>query len=206
MRWERFFDDLEDQLAAEWEAERAALESEAERVRVAREDLRTRLVAIARDAEAPVVLELADGSAVEVELATVGADWVAASERGGARRLVLAPIAALRGLRAAGADLRRSARPSSDRGDLLAERVTFALALRDLARRRVGVAIGVDAGAGRTRVLAGTLDRVAADHADLAEHDAGAPRRAAEVRGHRLLPLSAIAWVRIEAAVGVPVV
>ena len=36
MRWDRFFDDLEGQLASEWEAERAVLDSESERLRVAR--------------------------------------------------------------------------------------------------------------------------------------------------------------------------
>ena len=76
--------------------------------------------------------------------------------------LVLAPIASIRGLRMARGDLLRGFQPPGARIDLLAERVSFALALRDLSRRRVGVAIGVDAGAGRTRVLTGTLDRVAA--------------------------------------------
>ena len=33
MRWDRLFDDLEAQASAEWEAERAALASESERVR-----------------------------------------------------------------------------------------------------------------------------------------------------------------------------
>ena len=31
MRWDRFFEDLEDQLDSEWEAERAALDTEAEK-------------------------------------------------------------------------------------------------------------------------------------------------------------------------------
>ncbi len=47
MRWERFFDDLEDQLASEWEAERAALDSEAERLRLAHVALRERIAALA---------------------------------------------------------------------------------------------------------------------------------------------------------------
>ena len=32
MRWDRFFEDLEDQLDSEWEAERAALDTESERL------------------------------------------------------------------------------------------------------------------------------------------------------------------------------
>ena len=43
MRWDRFFDDLEDQLASEWEAERAVLDTEAERLRLSRVTLRERL-------------------------------------------------------------------------------------------------------------------------------------------------------------------
>ncbi|WP_345751159.1 hypothetical protein [Microbacterium rhizophilus] len=205
MRWERFFDDLEDQLAAEWEAERAALESEAERLRLARVDLRARLIGLAHDAEGPVTLELADGLAVEVRIAAVGADWIAAPESEGAQRLLLAPIPAIRGIQAAHGDLLRSARPAENT-DRLAERVTFALALRDLARRRVGVAVGVAAADGSGRVLTGTVDRVGADHLDLALHDAGAPRRSADVRAYRMLPLAAVAWVRIDASAGVPVV
>jgi hypothetical protein len=205
VQWERFFEDLEDLLAAEWEAERAALESEAERLRLARVDLRARLVGIARDAEAPVTIELADGVTLDVRLMAVGADWIAAAESEGGRRLVLAPLASLRGLHAAHGDLLRSAR-SHESTYRLAERVTFALALRDLARRRVGVAVapaGVDASG---RILTGTIDRVGADHLDLALHDARAPRRASEVRSYRLIPIAAVAWVRIDATVGVPVV
>jgi hypothetical protein len=43
VRWDRFFDDLEDQLASEWEAERAALDTEAERLRLSRVALTERL-------------------------------------------------------------------------------------------------------------------------------------------------------------------
>lgn len=206
VRWERFFDDLEDQLAAEWEAERAALESEAERLRLARVDLRARLVGLARAAEAPVTVELADGQSAEVRIAAVGADWIAAPESEGGRRLVLVPLHAICGVQASHGDLLRSARPV-EHSDRLAERVTFALAMRDLARRRIGVAVGlVSAPRAAGRILNGTIDRVGADHLDLALHDAGVPRRTSEVRSYRLLPLAAVAWVRIDASAGVPVV
>lgn len=201
VRWERFFDDLEDQLAAEWEAERAALESEAERLRLARVELRSRLVALAHDAEEPLTLELAGGEALEARIAAVGADWLAAPDSDGGRRLMLVPLAAIRAVQVGHGDLLRCARPV-ERADRLAERVTFGLALRDLARRRIGVAVGL----GPERSLTGTIDRVGADHLDLALHDAGAPRRAADVRGYRMLPLAAVSWVRIDASAGVPVV
>ncbi|KQZ05118.1 hypothetical protein ASD19_03735 [Microbacterium sp. Root53] len=201
MRWERFFDDLEDQLAAEWEAERAALESEAERLRLARVDLRTRLAGLAHDGEDAVTLELAGGESLEARITAVGADWLAAPEADGGRRLLLVPLAAIRAVQASHGHLLRCARPA-ERGDRLAERVTFGLALRDLARRRIGVAVGT----GPERMLTGTIDRVGSDHIDLALHDAGAPRRAADVRGYRMIPLGAVSWVRIDASAGVPVV
>ncbi len=206
VRWDRFFDDLEGQLAAEWEAERAALESEAERLRLARVDLRTRVAALAANAEGPVGIRLSDGSSLDARIAAVGADWIAAPDADGARRLWLVPLWSLRGVQAAHGDLLRSARPP-ERADPLAERVSFALALRDLARRRVGVALGMaSTGSDAGGTVTGTIDRVGADHLDLALHDAGAPRRAADVRAYRLLPLAAVAWVRIDATVGVPLV
>jgi hypothetical protein len=44
---------------------------------------------------------------------------------------------------------------------------------------------------------------VGADHLDLALHDADAPRRAAAVSAFRILPFSAVAWVRVSATTGV---
>jgi hypothetical protein len=46
------------------------------------------------------------------------------------------------------------------------------------------------------RTVIGTLDRVGADFVELAEHAAGEPRRAAEVRDVLLLPVQAIVLVR----------
>lgn len=48
MRWERFFEDLEHQLDSEFEAERAALDTEAERLRLSRLRLRERLALLAQ--------------------------------------------------------------------------------------------------------------------------------------------------------------
>ena len=101
---------------------------------------------------------------------------------------------AVRLVGAAEPELLRSARAGGDR-DRLAERITFGFALRDLSRRRVPVTIGVHGG----RTTTGTLDRVGADHLDLALHALDAPRRSAEVAGFRMLPLAAVAWVRADA-------
>ena len=72
--------------------------------------------------------------------------------------------------------------------------MTLGFALRDLMRRRVGVTLRLAGG----RSLAGTIDRAGADHLDLALHEPGAPRRAEEVSGYRLVPFEAIVWVRLD--------
>lgn len=195
MRWDRFFDDLEDQLASEWEAERAALDSEAERLRLSRVPLRDRLVALIdreRAASTPS-FELRDGTVIVAEVSGVGADWAALQpldQRAGA---VLAPLGAIVCIGMPHADLLRSARPATTRPSL-SDRMTFGFALRDLVRRRVSVTLHLVSG----RALAGTIDRAGADHLDLALHDPGAPRRAGEVSGHRIVPFDAIAWIRLE--------
>lgn len=195
MRWDRFFDDLEDQLASEWEAERAALDTEAERLRLSRVTLRERFTVIASTdaAAAPVSIELADGSVLRCRPTGVGVDWVALQATEGSRDAVLVPFASILAVGMPHVEVLRSARPAP-RPTSLSDRVTFGFMLRDLVRRRTGVAIGLVHG----RALTGTIDRAGADHLDLALHDRGAPRRNEAVTGHRLIPLAAVAWVRFD--------
>lgn len=197
MRWERFFDDLEDQLASEWEAERAALDTEAERLRLSRVSLHARLSQLAgRDGAAPVIsFDLADGSTLRGTVTGVGADCVAILPAEGRPGAVVVPFAAISGIGMPHHDLLRSARPSPARS-ALSERLTFGYVLRDLVRRRAGVAVHLRSG----RALHGTIDRAGADHLDIALHDPGAPRRADAVTGHRIVPYAAVAWVRVEGA------
>ena len=197
MRWDRFFDDLEDQLASEWEAERAALDTEAERLRLSRVQLAERLTLLAaRDAgAAPVAFELVDGATLRATVSGVGADWVALALAEGPGGAVIVPFPAIAAIGMPHADLLRTARPAPARS-ALADRLTFGFVLRDLVRRRAGVAVHLASG----RALTGTIDRAGADHLDLALHDPGQARRADAVAGYRIVPFAAVAWVRADEA------
>lgn len=200
--WDRFFDDLEDQLASEWEAERAALDTEAERLRLSRVQLAERLALLGtRDATAPPVaaFDLCDGSTLRATVSGVGADWVALAPAEGPSGAVIVPFPAIVAVGMPHADLLRTARPAPPRSPL-ADRLTFGFVLRDLVRRRAGVAVHLASG----RTLTGTIDRAGADHLDLALHEPGAPRRADAVAGYRIVPFAAVAWVRADAAPSLP--
>ena len=198
MEWDRFFDDLEDQLAAQYEAERVALDSEAERLRLSRMPLRdrlSRLIDRVHEQGSPG-FALADGSTLNGTVTGLGADWVAleaAEHRGGG---VVVPITAITALTLGQQDLLHSARPPDSTGSALSGRITFGFVLRDLVRRRVAVSVHLRSGT----ALTGTIDRAGVDHIDLALHDAGQPRRSSNVSGYRIIPLDAIAWVRLDVA------
>jgi hypothetical protein len=198
MRWDRFFEDIEDQLASEWEAERLALETEAERLRLSRLALRERLEAlIPADAEAPALaLELSDGTALRAPLAGLGADWLLAAPWGSRSGAALVPLTSVVSIGMPHAELLRSARPTNPPpSSAVSRRATFGFAVRDLVRRRCGVTVH----AVGERSLSGTIDRAGADHLDLAVHDAGGVRRTAEVNGYRMVPFSALVWIAVHA-------
>ena len=198
MRWDRFFEDLEDQLASEWEAERAALDTEAERLRLSRVTLRERLQALRADTTGGGVpaFEFADGATVAGRPTAVGADWVGLEASGSRSGAALVPLAAIVAIGMPESDVVRSARPATATiRPGLAERMTLGFVLRDLARRRIPVTVHLIGG----RTLTGTIDRAGADHLDLALHEPGSPRRAGEITGFRVIPLAALAWVRMDA-------
>ena len=135
MRWDRFFEDLEGQLASEWEAERAALDTEAERLRLSRVWLRERLTALVdreRNATTPS-FEVGGGAVVSAEVTGVGADWVAL-DAGRAGALVV-PFSAIEAIGMPHADVLRSARPQTG-SSALSDRMTLGFVVRDLVRRR----------------------------------------------------------------------
>jgi hypothetical protein len=195
VRWDRFFDDLEDQLASEWEAERAALDTEAERLRLSRVSLRERLAALVdAGGRGPVVTaDVVGGATLSARVTALGADWVAFAPVDSRVGAVLTPLACLVSVGMPHADLLRSARPVESRTSL-SDRMTLGFVLRDLVRRRTPVVAQLTAG----RSLHGTIDRAGVDHFDLALHEPGSPRRADAVTGYRVVPFTALAWVRLE--------
>ncbi|MDF2554752.1 MAG: hypothetical protein K0R60_647 [Microbacterium sp.] len=195
MRWDRFFEDLQDQFDAEWEAERAVLDTEAERLRLSKVALRDRVGELGRGGggDSPFLAwDLVGGASISARVSVVGADWVGVVTDAGRSGVI--PLAAITAIGLPHADLLRSARARPPERASLTERMTIGFALRDLVRRRTPVTVSTVGG----RALTGTIDRAGADHLDLALHDPGEPRRATAVQGHRLIPFSALAWVRID--------
>ena len=198
MEWEHFFDDLEGQLAAEWEAERAALDAESERLRISRLALRDRLRILA-SSDARTTIGLASGERLSARAKGLGADWVGLAPLDDPR-LILVPLDAVEQFGVDHGTLLSSLDADQPEASLR-ERMTIGFVLRDLARRRVPVRIALRHG----DPVHGTIDRAGADHLDLAVHDAGEPRRTQTVRAHLMVPFSAIVWVRAEwADAGMP--
>ena len=181
MRWQGLFDDLEAQFHA---AEAAELAGEvAERTR--RESALLRLVDRLRAAQgAPLTVTVPGAGPLRGRLLDAGADWLLLEEPG--PREVLVPLAAVLGIAGAGPGA-----TAPDDGPV-AKRLDLRWALRGLARSRTGVGLGLVDGS----LVTGTLDRVGADHLDLAEHGLGEARRAGAVRQVRLVPVPALAFVR----------
>lgn len=176
VRWEALFADLEAQLAAS--DEEAAQDGERARAEVARTELTDRLRA---GVGAPVRLRLVDGTALAGVVRDAGAGWVLLAPEVGRVVVPTAAVAAVSGLS------RALAPPAGQ----VARRLGLASVLRALARDRAGVLLHLPG-----HVVSGTIDRVAADHLDLAEHPVGEPRRASAVREVLTVPLAAVVAVR----------
>jgi len=190
VHWDRLFEDLEGQLAAEWEAERAALDAESERLRIAKLTLRTRLRLLHLN-DAPLTLRLIDGERHSGRLRAVGADWVAAQTIDAPTALVV-PIHALTGIDTHHGAILDALADDAPIADGVRERMTLGFLLRDFARRRLPLRVALIDG----EILHGTIDRAGADHFDIAVHDASDARHAGAVRAFRLVPLAAVRWVR----------
>jgi len=197
MRWDDLFDDLESQLEQELGAEEGDLLAEEERLRLGRLTLRDRLIAMSRAGDGPfeqVKLAMRDGSVVTVAVGSTGRDWLVGELVGARRGSCIVPLTAVAALLPTPEQLTRSVvvEPVAEPPVLLSARLGLAFVLRDLCRRRAAVDLSTASG----ELLHGTIDRVGRDHLDLAEHEAGVPRRAASVGRIRILPFGELLLVR----------
>lgn len=176
VRWQRLFEDLEAQLDLEAAAELRA--EVADRTRAEQADV---WLADRLRAAGEVAVHLSDGAVVAGRVEDAAPEWVVLAEARGQALVPLAAVSSVSGLP------RRVAPPA---GAVL-RRTSLRTALRALARDRAPVRVAV-AGA----ELAGTVDRVAGDHVDLALHPPGEPRRAGAVLEVRAVALAALLVVR----------
>jgi hypothetical protein len=181
MRWQQLFADLE----AQFDEVAAASERAEEASRARAEMGSIRLSERLRGALGhPVALRCRGAGQVGGTLADVGPDWLLLEEDGGREALVAA-----RAVLAVGGLGRPTAVPEEG---VVRGRLDLRRAVRALARDRATVQVVLDDGG----VLTGTVDRVGADHLELAEHAAEQPRRADVLRGVRAVALDAVAVLR----------
>ncbi len=180
MRWDVLFGDLEAQLAAAGDAELAAEVEERTRHEQGSIELTHRLRASAGRA---VVVGVDGGDPQRGVLTGVGPDWLLLGDDAGE---VLLPLAAATWLTGLG----RTADVTSP-GQVWA-RLGLRAALRGIARDRAPVTLLVRGGMS----VAGTVDRVGADHLDVAVHPLDEPRRTEVVRVVRTVRLAALLGLR----------
>lgn len=180
VRWERVFEDLEAQVAAADVAERDAETLDRTRTEQSALTLVDRLLPAVGQR---VVLDVQGLGPVEARLEQVASGWLLL--RAGAEQL-LVPIGSVLGVRGLG----RAAQVAGE--SAMVRRLGLGTPLRALARTRAVVRLVLVDGT----TLTGTLDRVGADHVDLAEHPGDEPRLAHAVRGVRTVPWWSLACVR----------
>jgi hypothetical protein len=190
VHWDRLFEDLEGQLAGEWEAERAALDAETERLRIAKLTLRTRL-RVLHQSGAPLTLYTAGDERSTGRIGALGADWLAL-DTADARSALIVPLHAVASVETHHGAILETLDDRAVSSDGLRERMTLGFLLRDFARRRLPLRIALTDG----ETVHGTIDRAGEDHLDLAMHDAGDARHAHAVRAFRLIPFTAMRWLR----------
>ena len=183
MRWDALFADLE----AQMHAANAPDEEVAGLVRaeVGRTELADRLRG---QLGAAVALQLADGQWLRGTVVEAAPQWLLLAESEGAQHPggpeALVPLTALD--RVSGLT-RAVAAPAGE----VERRLGLGAALRGLARDRAPVVLLL-----RSGPLPGTVDRVGADHLDLAAHPAGEARRAGLVTDVVAVPFAALLAVR----------
>jgi hypothetical protein len=180
VRWDALFADLEAAAEGAQRLEYEAEVAEQARAEYASVHLVDRLRA---HAGRPLVCQLVDGQRLEGVVLDVGPQWVLVQ---GIAGQVLIPVSAVAGVDG----LTRSVTlPDGEVG----RRLGLGVVLRGLAVRRVPVRLDLCSGA----TVAGRVDRVGADHVDLAVYAPDDARRAASITGVRLVPFAALVSVRL---------
>lgn len=178
MRWDRLFDDLEGQLEAAAALERAGEVADRTRRERAAVGLLERFLA---HRGGPVTLRCGAGDQIRGTIDDVGVDWVLLGSPPGSVLVHLPAIRSVHGLPG------RAEPPAT-----LARRFTMGMAVRVMSRDRAAVSVVDVTGA----LLTGTVDTVGSDYFELAEHPLDVPRRSENIRGLRVIPWSAVSWIR----------
>jgi len=161
VRWDDLFADLAGQAEAIHRAARADEIAERYRIEVGSVGLRDRLIA---SRPKRVAIQLDVGRIVTARIDRVGLDWaLAVDERGSEVLLPTVRVVAVRGLD------REAANPNTASID---GRLSLRSVLRAIARDRSNVSIDLADGS----TVRGTIDRVAADHCDVASRSPGERR------------------------------
>lgn len=182
MRWDRFFADLEAQAEA---ADRAVLDADVGGlVRAERATVRL-LDRVAAHPGQSLTWWVADGTALTGVLLDAGADWSLVRSGEQVWLLPSTGVVALGGLGRAAV--------APDGVGRVARSLRITTVLRGLARDRARVRAHLTGGA----VVEGTVDRVGADHLDLALHPADEPRRPSAVTSVRCVPFAALLRVAV---------
>jgi hypothetical protein len=185
MRWERLFADLEARFEADERAEHESDVADLIRAERAQLSLADRL----RPHTGAVLtwrLEPASGvdGSIQAVLLDLGSDWVLITTATGTlRRQLLVPMRSVAWI----GGLSGAARVDHSQ---VARRMNLTVILRGRARDRAPLRIWTSAGQ-----LTGTIDRVGADHLDLAVHDLELPRRASVIREVRCVPLAGVSAI-----------
>ncbi len=182
MRWDQLFADLEAQSDALAVRERAGEVDELARAELSRVAMVDRLLP---SVGTTVAVRTAGDVRVLGVVARVGPTWLLVDEGSGREAVIaLAHVLTVSGLG------RLSAAP--DARSRVGSRLGLASVLRAVARDRSGVRLHLSDGS----AVEGTVDRVGADHLEVAAHGIGELRRRTEVREVNVVPFTALSVLR----------
>jgi len=202
MRWERLFQDLEDQLDRETDAELEDIARDEERRRLSRLTMRDRLRELIYVAAGNSDADITNGAnrpvtalvglryaAIGVSVLRVGGDWILVQISTPQLKsgTALIPIAAVRYVEPvlveSGIESREQGTSVAKQGSGLTTDIGLAFVLRDLSRRRrqVTVWMGEDE-------VSGTIDRVGKDHVDISRNSTS--RTYSSEQGRRLVTVA----------------